>query len=85
MTIKLSYYIRFFVLKLIKIYQKTLSFDHGIMKVFFPHGYCKYHPTCSEYGYQAIEKYGVVKGGLMSFWRILRCNPFSKGGNNPVK
>ncbi|NCN07802.1 membrane protein insertion efficiency factor YidD [Candidatus Falkowbacteria bacterium] len=76
---------RFFVLKLIKIYQKTLSFDHGIMKVFFPHGYCKYHPTCSEYGYQAIEKYGVVKGGLMSFWRILRCNPFSKGGNNPVK
>lgn len=85
MTIKLSYYTRFFVLKLIKIYQKTLSFDHGFVKVFFPNGYCKYYPTCSEYGFKAIEKYGILKGGLMTLWRILRCNPFSKGGNDPVK
>lgn len=85
MTINISYYIRFFVLRLIKLYQKTLSFDHGLISVFFPQGYCKYQPTCSEYGYQAIEKYGILKGGIMVIWRILRCNPFSKGGHDPVK
>ncbi len=41
---------------------------------------CRYYPTCSDYSIQAIEKYGVVKGTLKSLWRILRCNPFSKGG-----
>jgi uncharacterized protein len=80
----LGYVPRLFVLKLIKTYQKTLSFDHGFIKIFFPGGYCKYHPTCSEYGYQAIEKYGIIKGGSMAFWRILRCNPFSKGGYDPI-
>ena len=46
---------------------------------------CKYVPTCSQYALEAIEKYGVIKGGLMSIRRILRCNPFSKGGFDPVK
>ena len=77
--------VRLFVLKLIKIYQKTLSFDHGLFSYFFPDGYCRFRPTCSEYAYQAVEKYGVIKGGLMAFWRVLRSNPFSKGGNDPVK
>ena len=45
---------------------------------------CKYIPTCSEYGIEAIEKYGAFKGGLLTIWRILRCNPFSKGGYDPV-
>ena len=45
---------------------------------------CPYFPTCSEYGLQAVEKYGVIKGGLLAFWSILRCNPFSKGGYDPV-
>jgi putative membrane protein insertion efficiency factor len=45
---------------------------------------CKFIPTCSEYGIEAIEKYGALKGGLLSIWRILRCNPFSKGGYDPV-
>ena len=45
---------------------------------------CPYFPTCREYGLQAVEKYGVIKGGLLAFWRILRCNPFSKGGYDPV-
>lgn len=76
--------IRLFVLKLIKIYQKTLSLDHGIFKSFFPHGYCRFHPTCSQYSYQAIERYGVIKGGILALWRVLRCNPFNKGGNDPV-
>ena len=40
---------------------------------------CPYFPTCSEYGLEAVEKYGALKGGLLAVWRILRCNPFSKG------
>ena len=46
---------------------------------------CKYTPTCSMYAYDAIERYGVVRGILMGSWRILRCNRFSKGGYDPVK
>ncbi len=45
---------------------------------------CPYTPTCSEYGLQAIEKYGAIKGGFLTLWRILRCNPFSHGGYDPV-
>ena len=45
---------------------------------------CRYIPTCSEYAVQAIERYGALKGGRMAAWRILRCNPFSKGGYDPV-
>jgi hypothetical protein len=46
---------------------------------------CKYSPTCSQYAIEAIEKHGALRGGIMSFLRILRCNPFSKGGFDPVK
>ena len=46
--------------------------------------HCIYTPTCSEYAVQAISKYGIIKGILLSVWRILRCNPFSKGGYDPV-
>lgn len=46
---------------------------------------CKYYPSCSEYTKQAIEKYGVFKGTAKGMWRILRCNPFSKGGYDPLK
>jgi len=45
---------------------------------------CPYIPSCSEYGMEAIEKYGAWKGGRLALWRILRCNPFSKGGVDPV-
>ncbi|MBR2718783.1 MAG: membrane protein insertion efficiency factor YidD [Clostridia bacterium] len=45
---------------------------------------CRYIPTCSKYAITAIERYGAWKGGLMALWRILRCNPFSKGGYDPV-
>lgn len=77
--------LKMMVLQLIRLYQKTLSFDHGIFRHLFPNGYCRFHPTCSEYGYQAVEKYGVIKGGFMALWRILRCNPWNRGGNDPVK
>ena len=46
---------------------------------------CRYRPTCSQYALDAINKYGAIKGGIMAVYRILRCNPFSKGGYDPVK
>lgn len=46
---------------------------------------CRFYPTCSQYAYEAVSKYGVFRGGAMSLWRVLRCNPFSKGGYDPVK
>ncbi len=69
----------------IKIYQKTLSPDHGIAKIFFQAGVCKFRPTCSEYAYEAISKFGIIKGASKSLKRVLKCNPFSKGGWNPVE
>ncbi|PIY78729.1 MAG: membrane protein insertion efficiency factor YidD [Parcubacteria group bacterium CG_4_10_14_0_8_um_filter_35_7] len=81
----LSFYTKYLVLKMIRVYQRTLSFDYGIFSFLFPRGYCRFRPTCSDYAYKAVEKYGVMKGGLMALWRVLRCNPFSKGGYDPVK
>lgn len=46
---------------------------------------CRFYPTCSQYALDAIKKYGVLKGGIMALWRILRCNPFNPGGYDPVK
>ena len=46
---------------------------------------CRYWPSCSEYMLQAIQKHGVLKGGLLGAWRIIRCNPWSKGGIHPVR
>lgn len=45
---------------------------------------CRFYPSCSHYGYQAIYKYGVLKGSVMAVWRVLRCNPFNPGGYDPV-
>jgi len=46
---------------------------------------CRFYPTCSEYAREAVLKHGVLKGALMSAWRIVRCNPLFKGGYDPVK
>jgi len=64
------------LLTLIKFYQRAIS-------PYLPNC-CRYTPTCSEYAIQAIRKYGALKGGWMAFLRILRCNPFHKGGYDPV-
>lgn len=72
--------VRFLALKLIRLYQKTLSPDYGWFKVFYPVGYCKFSPTCSMYTYASIERFGVVKGSYLGFKRIIRCNPWSRGG-----
>jgi uncharacterized protein len=77
--------LRIIVIKILKIYQKTLSLDHGFFKFLYPHGYCRFYPTCSEYAIQAIEKHGIIRGGFMSLWRVVRCNPFNPGGYDPVK
>jgi uncharacterized protein len=69
---------------LIKLYQRSLSPDHGPRRLLYPFGYCRYHPTCSEYAIDALRKHGLVGGGLKTVWRLLRCNPFSKGGYDPV-
>jgi len=45
---------------------------------------CRFVPTCSEYGYEAIAKYGIIRGGRLALWRILRCNPFGGSGHDPV-
>ena len=64
-------------LGMIRFYQKFLSPLKGL-------GSCKYTPTCSQYAYEAVQKYGCVKGLWLAIWRILRCNPFAKGGYDPV-
>lgn len=72
------------ILAFIRYYQRTFSLDHGPMKFLYPNGFCKYYPSCSEYGYQAFDKRGVVIGFILTTWRILRCNPWTKGGADPV-
>lgn len=69
----------------ILLYQKTISPDHGFLRALFPHGYCRFHPTCSEYSRQAILKKGIAKGVLLGSWRILRCNPWNKGGIDKIE
>ncbi len=76
--------LRYVLLFMIRLYQKTLSFDHGPFRFLFPHGYCRFHPTCSEYGYQAIKRFGICKGGWMAITRIIRCNPWSAGGVDEI-
>ena len=73
----LAYFPRLILLLLIKLYQATFSKT-------LPPNNCRFYPTCSHYGYQAIYKYGAIKGGWMAVKRIARCNPFNQGGIDPV-
>lgn len=64
-----------------------LSLIRGYQKIFsplLPADTCRFYPTCSHYGYQAVYKYGATKGGWMAVKRVLRCNPFNPGGIDPV-
>lgn len=68
---------RWILLALIRGYQAVISPT-------LPPDTCRFYPSCSHYGYQAIYKYGAIKGGVMTVWRVLRCNPFNAGGFDPV-
>jgi putative membrane protein insertion efficiency factor len=68
---------RMMILGLIRGYQKVVSPS-------LPENTCRFYPSCSHYGYQAVYKYGAIKGSWMAFWRVLRCNPFNPGGYDPV-
>ncbi len=67
---------RLALLGLIRLYQ--MAYSHNRPPT------CRFYPSCSHYGYQAIYKYGAFKGGAMAVWRVLRCNPFNPGGYDPV-
>jgi len=64
------------LIALIHFYQRRISPLFGAR--------CRYYPTCSHYAVDAIRAHGSVRGGLLAGWRLLRCNPFSKGGLDPV-
>lgn len=64
------------LISLIRFYQKCISPHHRPC--------CRFTPTCSAYAIEAVSVHGALKGGALAIWRILRCNPFSKGGYDPV-
>ena len=68
---------QFILLACIRFYQMTISKA-------LPGNTCRFYPSCSHYGYQAIYKYGFLKGLGMAIARVLRCNPFNPGGYDPV-
>ena len=65
------------MIALIRLYQRRIS-------PLLPRR-CRYHPTCSAYAVQAIESFGILRGSVLAVWRVLRCNPFSHGGYDPVE
>jgi len=70
------------LISFIRFYQATLSPDHGIFKGIS--STCRFRPTCSEFLLQAIEKFGILKGGLLGIKRVSKCHPFNPGGWDPV-
>lgn len=74
------------ILWLIRFYQKTRFFRSAFLKqLYLTDAACRFRPTCSEYNYQTVEKYGVIKGLFLGLKRIIRCHPWNKGGYDPVK
>ncbi|MEK7090320.1 MAG: membrane protein insertion efficiency factor YidD [Patescibacteria group bacterium] len=69
-------------LKSIRFYQKTISPDHGFLAR--PARICRFYPSCSEYAANAFGKYSIPKAGWLTLRRVLRCQPFSIGGWDPV-
>lgn len=66
------------------VYQHTLSPDHGPLKALFPNGFCRFYPSCSSYGHDCVKRFGAQKGTFLIIKRLLRCNPLSKGGVDPI-
>lgn len=72
------------LLATIKLYQATLSPDHGPRRRLYPAGYCRYFPTCSAYAYEAIDKHGTMYGAWLTMKRLVRCHPWTVGGFDPI-
>ncbi|HEX8973990.1 MAG TPA: membrane protein insertion efficiency factor YidD [Patescibacteria group bacterium] len=72
------------VLLIIKIYQKVFSLDHGLLSKVYPTRICRFHPSCSHYAYEAVERFGVLKGLWLGAKRVSRCHPWNDGGYDPV-
>jgi len=73
------------LVKLIELYQKTISPDHGLFRHRHPYGFCRFYPSCSEYTKQAIEKHGSMKGIYLGTKRIVYCNPYAAPKVDTVK
>jgi len=72
------------VLWFLRAYQAIFSLDHGLMGKILPFRVCRFHPSCSQYAREAIERFGVLRGARMAVWRILKCHPWHPGGYDPV-
>ena len=72
------------ILKAIRFYQKYVSLDQGYLHMLIPVRICRFHPTCSQYTYQAIERYGILNGTWFGVKRIIRCGPWTISGFDPV-
>jgi uncharacterized protein len=68
---------KYIILFLIRAYQNTLART-------LPPNTCRFYPTCSHYGYEAVQKYGAIKGSWLAIKRVARCQPFNPGGYDPV-
>jgi len=77
--------LKYIILGIIIAYQKLFSPDHSWLRFFWPYGYCRFQPSCSEYAFDAVEKFGAVKGSVLGAVRIANCNPFSQPGYRPLK
>ncbi len=75
----------YILIALIRFYQKTLSLDHGPFQFLRPNGQCKFHPTCSMYAIDAIQKKGAIRGSVLAAKRIVRCHPWTDGGVDEVE
>lgn len=76
---------RYIAVQLIRLYQLTLSPDHGLLKARYPHGFCKFYPSCSEYAKEAIMQKGVMRGSVLAALRVLKCNPWSEPRVDRIK
>lgn len=71
-------------LSLIRFYQRYLNFSGLARYLFLTDRACRYEPTCSEYTYEAVAKYGILRGLWLGLTRVIRCHPWTEGGVDPI-